>query len=175
MLLQGLTLPTPNVCAATSLLPILERPSSPSPPPIEPFQFVEPEDTYGRLRPQRRSEPRSRSSSTTVFPLPAITSSSLISPDPSLDELEEIQPIPSPEETIPPVPAAVVFETVTTENGIEENYDTRTSRWRHLKRAVESQDHLLAAKKPRKAYTCLKCGQRKTKGMPLFTYQPTLV
>ena len=167
MLLQGLTLPMPSICAAANLPPALEQPSSPPSPPVEPFQFMEPEDTYGQLRPQRRSEPQSRSSSITFPPPVPTSSSSLISPGPLSDQLEEIWPVPLSEGTNPPVPAAAVFETVVTENPAGDNYDTRTSRWRHLKR-TESEEQLPAIKKPRKPYTCLKCGQRKTKGMSLF-------
>ena len=178
MLLQGLTLPMPSICAAANLPPALEQLSSPPSPPVEPFQFIEPEDTYGQVRPQRRSEPQSRSgrsepqsrSSSITFPPPVPTSSSsssLISPGPLSDQLEEIWPVPLSEGTNPPVPAAAVFETVVTENAAGDNYDTRTNRWRHLKR-TESEEQLPATKKPRKPYTCLKCGQRKTKGMSLF-------
>ena len=168
MLLQGLTLPMPSICAAANLPPALEQPSSPPSPPVEPFQFMEPEDTYGQLRPQRRSEPQSRSSSITFPPpVPTSSSSSLISPGPLSNQLEETWPVPLSEGTNPPVPAAAVFETVVTENPAGDNYDTRTSRWRHLKR-TESEEQLPAIKKPRKPYTCLKCGQRKTKGMSLF-------
>ena len=163
MLLQGLTLPTPNTCAAANLPPALEQPSSPPSSPVEPFQFIEPEDTYGQVRPQQRSEPRSRFSNITLPP-PIPTSSSLISPCTSSDQLVEIQPVSLFDRTNPPVPAPAVFETVVTENPAGDNYDTRTSRWRHLKRA-ESEQQLPTAKKPRKPYTCLKCGQRKTKGM----------
>lgn len=166
MLLQGLTLPTPNTCAAANLPPALEQTSSPASSPVEPFQFIEPEDTYGQVQPQRRSELWSRSSNIS-FPPPVPTSSSsssFISLVPSSDQLEEICPVSLFDGTNPPVPAAAVFETVVTENATGDNYDTRTSRWRHLKRA-EREEQLPTAKKPRKPYTCVKCGQRKTKGM----------
>ena len=39
MLMQGLTLPNPRPCISSSLPPTMERPFSPPPSPVEPFEF----------------------------------------------------------------------------------------------------------------------------------------
>ena len=48
MLMQGLELPNPSPCSLHQLPPTINRPSSPPSPPVEPFVFEEPEDTYGQ-------------------------------------------------------------------------------------------------------------------------------
>ena len=48
MLMQGLELPDIRPCSSSQLLPPMTRPSSSPPPPLEPFLFEEPEDTYGQ-------------------------------------------------------------------------------------------------------------------------------
>ena len=48
MLLQGLELPYVRPCSTSQLPPSMVHPSSPLPPPLEPFLFEEPEDTYGQ-------------------------------------------------------------------------------------------------------------------------------
>ena len=48
MLMQGLELPTPRPCATSTLPPAMDRPTSPPPLLVEPFEFYEPVDTYGQ-------------------------------------------------------------------------------------------------------------------------------
>ena len=48
MLMQGLSLPSPSVCATQPLPPAGQPASSPPPTPTEPHRFHEPEDTTGR-------------------------------------------------------------------------------------------------------------------------------
>ena len=54
MLMQGLVLPNPRPCAASPLIPVMERPTSSPPLPVEPFEFHEPVDTYGQAHVRRR-------------------------------------------------------------------------------------------------------------------------
>ena len=54
MLMQGLVLPNSTPCAASPLPSVMERPTSPPPLPVEPFEFHEPVDTYGQAQVRRR-------------------------------------------------------------------------------------------------------------------------
>ena len=55
MLMQGLTLPDPRPCTSSSLPPTMERPFSPSPSPVEPFEFFEPVHTCGQAHVHQRA------------------------------------------------------------------------------------------------------------------------
>lgn len=55
ILLQGLSLRQEPPCTSDSLPPPAELPSTPSPPPSQPFIFAEPEDTVGQARLGRKS------------------------------------------------------------------------------------------------------------------------
>jgi len=48
--MQGLSLPSPSVCASEPLHPPRLRPSSPPPPPQQPHPLVEPVDTEGQAK-----------------------------------------------------------------------------------------------------------------------------
>ena len=48
MLMQGLTLLNSRPCTSSSLPPAMERPFSPPPSPVKPFEFFEPVDTCGQ-------------------------------------------------------------------------------------------------------------------------------
>ena len=145
MLLQGLSLPTPRIFSASSLPPTLERPSSLPPPPVEQFQFTEPEDTYGQ------GQCRRRSSSITSAPMPATSMNS--APGHSTTNCS----ILVPEETQLPVPTTAVVQTtdVATEEAVTTEYMSRTTLWRHLKRQRSGQQ----LPRARKVYSCSKCGK----------------
>ena len=55
VLMQGLTLPNHRPCTSSSLPSAMERPFTPPPSPVEPFEFFEPVDMCGQAHVHQRA------------------------------------------------------------------------------------------------------------------------
>jgi len=156
--MQGLKLPNPRPCLSSSLPPVMELPSSPPLPPVEPFEFHEPVDTYGQAQVCSRVN-NNRAISTTV------TTSFMPPPGPT--SLPSTTNTPMPLAT--PMPAAATGVTITTtlvpevatSVAITTTALSQTSLWQKRKKLEalkqqSSQDGspLPASKRPRKPYSC---------------------
>ena len=135
MLMQGLSLPSPSVCATQPLPPARQPASSPPPTPTEPHRFHEPEDTTGRAC------VRGSSRQSTPVPL-AVRSVFPVVPIPSSPSN-----MPLLQQATPPTKVEVQSATV-----------PRTTAWRQGKRTAA------VAKLPcvRRQYTCTVCREPMT-------------
>ena len=140
MLLQGLELPNPRPCATSTLPPVLERPTSPPPLPVEPFEFYEPMDTYGQARVRRRRNDLDIPLPTTTATTTTCTLPVSVTTVPATTLMPPVHDI-----TAVPLPAAEV--TVVNVS--------RTTEW-HRKKGVG------VPKTPRKGYVCGVCGKHKS-------------
>ena len=135
MLMQGLELPSPRLCATSTLPPVMEQPTSPPPLPVEPFEFHEPVDTYGPARVRRRGSTSSMppplppgSSTTPDILMPATTATTTCTRAVPITPVLATMSMPSvttpvPDVTTVPLPAAEV--TIVNVS--------RTTKWRHEK------------------------------------------
>ena len=134
MLIQGLPLPSPSVCAAQPLPPARQRPSSPPPTPTHPHTFYEPEDTTGR--------PCVRGSSRQSTPFPAQS----IVPMPSLRNTPVLEQATLPIEVVQLAEVEVQTTTV-----------PRAIAWWQRKRTAAVAT--LPQTQARRKYTCTICGE----------------
>ena len=149
--MQGLSLPSLCATAVVPLPPSHARPSSPPPPPLQPHIFTEPEDTVGMER------VRSVTASATS-PYITVDTTTVSTPTSSLAFTTAATASTSTATSMavdsPPHPSSVV--TITS--------ISRTTEWRRRKRIASAEDSGNSSKKPRKSYTCGKCGQAMNKG-----------
>ena len=142
MLMQGLSLPSPSLCAPQPLPPARQRPSSPPLAPTHPHPFHEPEDTTGRAC------VRGSSRQSTPVPLP-IQSTSCVVP---MQAPQTIQDMPVFK------PAALPAEMVQLEEAeVQTTTVPRTTAWRQRKRAAVVST--LPQAQTRRKYTCTICGE----------------
>ena len=122
MLMQGLVLPNPRPCAASPLPSVMERPTSPPPLPVEPFEFHEPVDTYGQARVRRRGNilassipPPSPGSTATrmLHDIPVLTTTAAITCTETICVTQVLVTTPMPSVT-PTLPATTTTTDVTT-------------------------------------------------------------
>lgn len=139
MLMQGLSLPSPSVCATQPLPPARQRPSSPPPTPTDPHPFHEPEDTTGRACVRGSS----RQSTPVPFPVQSIV------PMPASQKLRNtpvLEQATLPTEVVQLAEVEVQTTTV-----------PRTTAWRQRKRTAAVAT--LPQTQARRKYTCRICGE----------------
>ena len=136
MLMQGLPLPSPSVCAAQPLPPARQCPSSPPPTPTHRHTFYEPEDTTGRAC------VRGSSRQSTPVPFPAQS----IVPMPALRNMPVFEQATLPTEVVQLAEVKVQTTTV-----------PRTTAWRQRKRTAAVAT--LPQTQARRKYTCTICGE----------------
>ena len=133
MLMQGLSLPSPSLCAPQ---PARQRPSSPPLAPTHPHPFHEPEDTTGRACVQGSSRRR------TPVPLPMQSTSCVV----TIQDMPVFKPAALPAEMVQLEEVEVQTTTV-----------PRTTAWRKRKRAAVVST--LPQAQSRRKNTCTICGE----------------
>ena len=139
MLMQGLSLPSPSVCAPQPLPSARQHPSSPPPTPTHPHSFHEPEDTTGR------ASVRGSSRRSTPVPLPVQSTSHSIVPM-TIQDTPVLEPASLPTEVVQLEEVEVQTTTV-----------PRTTAWRQRKRAAAVAT--LPEAQARRKYACTICGE----------------
>ena len=157
--MQGLELPTPNICSSSSLPPSATRPLLP--PPLPPLShqhiFVEPaEDTSGRALIMRRTRPTLTTSTPSASSVRTTDAPSVSSTPPPAVREEEIHTSVTP----------VVMEEIVVHDILTSTSEqiSRTQKWRLLKsNPGEYGQGVPAPKRSRKIYHCGECGQVRSK------------
>lgn len=144
MLMQGLALPSPRPCSLSNLPPAMEQPSSPPPPPVDPFEFHEPIDTYGQAHVRGRV-----TSNPPLISTPPVSTIIATMPSTTITSMPCTTPAPAAASSIlataTNIPTPAIEVTITTL--------PRTTQWRHGKGL---------AKAPHKGYVCSVCGRHKS-------------
>ena len=168
MLMQGLVLPNPRPCAASPLPSVMERPTSPPPLPVEPFEFHEPVDTYGQARVRRRGNilvssipppPPGSTATPMLYDVPVLATTTAIICTETIYVTPVLVTTPMLSVT-PPLPATTTTTTDVTTVPLPATEVTvvnvsRTTEWRRKKGVG-------VPKTPRKGYACGICGRHKS-------------
>ena len=165
MMMQGLNMPTVELCTTSQLPPPMTRPSSPPSPPMEPMLFEEPEDTYGLARVRTGSTSVRANNPPQVNPVASTscssgttTSTHTFTTEQSATDVSPASPIPTSSSGAVSIPSGSSTSVVPEADSL-----SRTTMWRRMKRQEEAaQDDGGPPAKKRKAYSCSKCGKPKT-------------